>query len=57
MQINGKLRGTVVIPTGAEKEEVFAIAKADSRIASLTEGKTFVKEIYVPNRVVNFVVK
>ncbi len=57
VQINGKLRGTVVIPTGAEKEEVFAIAKADSRIASLTEGKTFIKEIYVPNRVVNFVVK
>lgn len=57
VQINGKLRGTVVIPTGAEKEEVFAIAKADSRIASLVEGKTFVKEIYVPNRVVNFVVK
>ena len=57
VQINGKLRGTVVIPTGADKEEVFAAAKADSRIASLVEGKTFVKEIYVPNRVVNFVVK
>ena len=57
VQINGKLRSTVVIPTGAEKEEVFAIAKADERIASLTQGKTFVKEIYVPNRVVNFVVK
>ena len=48
VQINGKLRGTVVIPTGADKEEVFAMAKADSRIASLVEGKTFVKEIYVP---------
>ena len=57
VQINGKLRGTVVIPTGADKEEVFAAAKADSRIASLVEGKTFIKEIYVPNRVVNFVVK
>ena len=57
VQINGKLRRTVVIPTGADKEEVFAMAKADSRIASLVEGKTFVKEIYVPNRVVNFVVK
>ena len=57
VQINGKLRGTVVIPTDAQKEEVFAIAKADVRIASLTEGKTFVKEIYVPGRVVNFGVK
>ena len=57
VQINGKLRGTVIVPTDAQKEEVFAIAKADTRIASLTEGKTFVKEIYVPGRVVNFVVK
>ncbi len=57
VQINGKLRGTVVIPTGAEKETVFAIAKANSRIASLLEGKNLAKEIYVPNRVVNFVAK
>ncbi|MCD8098186.1 MAG: class I tRNA ligase family protein, partial [Lachnospiraceae bacterium] len=57
VQINGKLRATVVIPTGAEKEEVFKLAKANARVAALTEGKTFVKEIYVPNRVVNFVVK
>ena len=57
VQIKGMLRGTVVIPTDAQKAEVFAIAKADARIASLTEGKTFVKEIYVPGRVVNFVVK
>ncbi len=54
VQVNGKVRGKVVIPTGAEKEEVFAIAKADSRIASLLEGKTLVKEVYVPNRLVNF---
>ena len=57
VQVNGKVRGKVVIPTGAEKEEVFAIAKADSRIASLLEGKMMVKEVYVPNRLVNFVVK
>lgn len=57
VQVNGKVRGKVVISTGAEKEEVFAIAKADSRIASLLEGKTMVKEVYVPNRLVNFVVK
>ena len=57
VQVNGKVRGKVVIPTGAEKEEVFAIAKADSRIASFLEGKTLVKEVYVPNRLVNFVVK
>ncbi|MCD8082054.1 MAG: leucine--tRNA ligase [Clostridiales bacterium] len=57
VQVNGKLRGNVTIPTGAAKEEAFSIAKADAKIAALVEGKTFVKEIYVPNRLVNFVVK
>ncbi len=57
VQINGKLRGNVTIPTGAAKEDAFAIAKADAKIAALVEGRTFVKEIYVPNRLVNFVVK
>ncbi len=57
VQINGKLRGNVTIPTGAAKEDAFAIAKADAKIAALVEGRTFVKKIYVPNRLVNFVVK
>ena len=46
-----------MIPTGCEKEEAFAIAKADERIASFLEGKNLVKEIYVPNKIVNFVAK
>ena len=57
VQINGKLRSTVVIPTGCEREDVFAAAKANEKIASLIDGKTLVKEIYVPNKIVNFVVK
>ncbi len=57
VQVNGKVRGKVVIPTGCEKETAFAAAREDSRVASLLEGKTLVKEIYVPNRLVNFVVK
>lgn len=57
VQVNGKVRGTIVIPTGCGKEEALSIAKADEKIASFMEGKNLVKEIYVPNKIVNFVVK
>ena len=57
VQINGKLKTTIVIPNGWSKEDALAIANADKRIAALTEGKNVVKEIYVPNKIVNIVVK
>ena len=57
VQVNGKVRGTIVIPTDCEKEKAFEIAKADERVASFLEGKNLVKEIYVPNKIVNFVAK
>ena len=57
VQVNGKVKGTIVIPTDAEKEEVLAIAKADSKIQFAIGDKTIVKEIYVPNKIVNLVVK
>lgn len=57
VQVNGKVRGTIVIPTGCDKEEALSIAKADEKIAAFMEGKNLVKEIYVPNKIVNFVVK
>ena len=57
VQVNGKVRGTIVIPNGCEKEKAFEIAKADERIASFLEGKNLIKEIYVPNKIVNFVAK
>lgn len=57
VQINGKVRGTIEIPTDCEKEKAFEIAKADSKIGSLLEGKNLIKEIYVPNKIVNFVAK
>lgn len=57
VQVNGKLKGTIVIPTNADKEQVLSIAKEnDSVIRSIGEKK-IVKEIYVPNKIVNFVVK
>ena len=57
VQVNGKVRGTVGIPKDAPKEEALAIGKANEKVASFLEGKTIVKEIYVPGKILNFVVK
>ncbi|MBP0959788.1 MAG: leucine--tRNA ligase [Oscillospiraceae bacterium] len=57
VQVNGKLRGTVMIASDAEKDDVIAIAKSDSKIADFISGKDIVKEIYVPKKLVNIVVK
>ena len=57
VQVNGKVRGTIVIPNGCAKEEALELAKKDERVASFLEDKTLVKEIYVPNKIVNFVAK
>ena len=57
VQVNGKVRGTIVIPNGCAKEEALEMAKKDERVASFLEGKNLVKEIYVPNKIVNFVAK
>ncbi|MDY5941363.1 MAG: leucine--tRNA ligase [Eubacteriales bacterium] len=55
--VNGKVRGTIVVPVGASKEELLTAAKADTRVAASLEGKTIVKEIVVPGKIVNLVVK
>ena len=57
LQINGKLKGTIMLPVNCPKDEAIAAAKADERIAAAIEGKTVVKEIAVPNKIVNIVVK
>lgn len=57
VQVNGKLRATVTIPTDCEKSEALALAKADEKVRAALEGKNLVKEIYVPNKIVNLVVK
>ena len=57
VQINGKLRGKVVIGVDEEQDSVLAKAKANPDVASFIEGKTIVKEIYVKGRIVNIVAK
>lgn len=56
-QINGKVKSKLTIPTDAAKDDVIALAKADEAIVKATEGKSIVNEIYVPNKLVNLVVK
>lgn len=56
-QINGKVKSKLTIPTDAAKDDVIALAKADEAIVKATEGKNIVKEIYVPNKLVNLVLK
>ena len=57
VQVNGKVRGVISVPAGADKETLLAAAKADEKVASAIEGKTVVKEIVVPGKIVNIVVR
>ena len=57
VQVNGKLRGKMTVAKDSPAAEVIAAAKADPAVASFIEGKTIVKEISVPNKIVNIVVK
>jgi len=57
IQVNGKLRGVVMIPMNCPQEEALSAAKKVPDIVPFLEGKTIVKEIYVPNKIVNIVVK
>jgi len=57
VQVNGKVRATVSIPNGASKEAAIEIAKADEKIKACVDGKTIVKEIVVPGKIINIVVK
>jgi leucyl-tRNA synthetase len=57
VQINGKVRSKIVVPAEADQAELEAAARADERVTELIAGKSIVKVIVVPGRLVNFVVK
>lgn len=57
VQINGKVRGKIQVAATADEPSIIATALADEKIAPLVEGKTIVKQIVVPNRLVNIVIK
>ncbi|MCR4781826.1 MAG: leucine--tRNA ligase [Lachnospiraceae bacterium] len=57
VQVNGKLKATIVIPNGCDKDEALSIAHDNEAIKKALEGKNLVKEIYVPGKIVNLVAK
>ena len=57
VQISGKIKARINVPTDATKEQLLAAAKENGVIASILEGKTIVKEIVVPGKLVNIVAK
>ena len=57
VQICGKVKSTIRIAADAKQDEAIATAKADEKIAALLDGKTIVKEIYVPGKILNIVAK
>ncbi len=57
VQVCGKLRGTLKIAKDTPKEEVLHAVRNDEKIKTYLEGKQLVKEIYVPNKLVNLVVR
>ena len=57
VQVNGKVRGTTTIALNSSNEEMLKCAKELSNVLKYLEGKTIVKEIVIPNKIVNIVVK
>jgi len=57
VQIGGKVRGKVRVPAGLAGDALQAAAAEEPRIAELLTGRTIVKVVVVPGRLVNFVVK
>ena len=57
VQINGKVRSVIAVPNGADKDIILSLAKADDKVIQALEGKTIIKEIAIPGKIINIVVK
>ncbi|HMM42328.1 MAG TPA: class I tRNA ligase family protein, partial [Thermomicrobiales bacterium] len=57
VQVNGKVRGHVNLPPDTDEATALDAARANDRVAEHLAGKTVVKEVYVPRRLINFVVR
>ena len=55
VQVMGKVRSRITVPTGADARTVEAAALADERVVAALAGKTVRKVIYVPGKIVNIV--
>lgn len=57
VQVNGKLKGKLVIPNGADEATVFAQAEADENVSGFMKDPGLIKKIYVKNKILNLVIK
>ena len=57
MQVNGKVRHRFRAKAGLDARALMAMVKADPQVVSLLDGKTIVKQIAIPGRLANFVVR
>jgi leucyl-tRNA synthetase len=57
LQVNGKLRGRISVPFGADQAGVERLALADAKVQPFLEGKQVVKVVVVPDKLVNIVVR
>ncbi len=57
IQVSGRLRSKITVPADSEKDAILAAAASDPKIRDAIAGKTILKQIYVPKKLVNFVVK
>ena len=57
VQVNGKLRDTIEVPLNSKQDEVKKTVFANEKVARHTVGKNIIKEIYVPNKIYNIVVR
>jgi len=57
VQVNGKLRGTVEAPLNSSQQDVKSLLLSDEKIKKHLDGKEIIKEIFVPNKIYNIVVR
>ena len=57
LQVNGKIRSRISVAADISAADALAAAKADEKVAPLLEGMQIIKELYVPGKLVNLVVK
>ena len=57
VQVNGKIRARINVPVDIAAADAIALAKGDENVAKEIDGKTIVKELYVPKKLVNIVVR
>ena len=57
VQVNGKIKAKLNVPVDASKDELLTLAKADEKVKAATDGMNIIKEIVVPKKLVNIVVK